>query len=264
MNLSTGEKKTSTKKAAPCPWKWLYQIFVRPKQIFSSVSERESRAWSKPMLILSVLVILLSVAGGPARKLDAQMNVSLPPEDFQYWTEEQQSRFFQSQQAAQGTLFIYVFPLLSSLAGLWLGWFILASVLHLIMTFQGSHQPQVAYLNLVAWAALPFALRSIVQIAALLLTKRVINAPGLSGFIAEGTRGFLAYLRILFSLFDLYSIGFIALLLLGSPIISGLKKNKAWWATLLSCLVLILLATLPEFLLMQLDSLGTIRPFLYF
>jgi hypothetical protein len=264
MSILKGEQTKNSQKQDSIPWKYLYQIFIKPKHTFSFITERDERAWLKPMLILSVLVILLALSGGPARRMDVLMNASQMPEGFQYWTEDQQNQFFQSQQAAQGSLFIYVFPLVSALAGLWLGWFILGNILHLIMTFQGSHQPQEAYLNLVAWAALPFALRSVVQILALLLNKRVIDDPGLSGFIQEGSKGILAYLRILLSMVDIYSIAFILLLMLGSPIFSGLKIEKVWWPTLLACFILVILTTVPEFLLLKLDSLETIRPFLYF
>ena len=149
-------------------WDWIPRLFVQLRRVLGRLAEIDGRAWFKPMLVLTVLVVLLSVLGGGARLRAAQMNMVQPPEDFQYWSEEQQNQFFESQAAIQGPLFIYIFPLLGAIAGLWAGWFLLGSMLHLLMTLKGSRQPQVVYLNLVAWAALPFIIRSLVQLVAVI------------------------------------------------------------------------------------------------
>jgi len=245
-------------------WVWLYRIFIQPKRVFEKIADLDGSTWLMPMLILTAFVLLLSALGGPARQQEIQMNMGQPPEDFQYWSEEQQNQFFEGQTAMQGSLFVYVFPLLSALAGLWGGWFILSSLLLLLMTFKGSRQPQVAYLNLVAWAALPFVVRSLVQLVAVVSTQRAINNPGLSGFIDAGERGLLAYVQILLSFIDIYSIWFVLLLLIGAPLVSKLKPDKSLAMTALALLLFIVLASLPGFAVNQLGGLGTIRPFLFF
>lgn len=254
----------TTKPDVKGKWHWLYQIFFRPRQVFSELSERDNAVWIKPMLVLTALVIVLALAGAPARTSQVQMNMSQPPDDFQYWTEEQQAQFFGSQAATQGPLFMIVFPMVGGVVSLWAGWFLLGSVLHLVMTFKGSRQPQVVYLNLVAWAALPFVLRSLVQIIATLTTRQVINAPGLSGFIPADAGRFLSYLRILLGMVDLYALGFLALMLIGAPILSGLKPGKARWMIIIAVAVFVVLASLPKFLLGQLGNIGNIQPFLFF
>ena len=245
-------------------WDWILRIFIQPKRILDHLSEIDRRAWFKPMLVLTVLVVLLSILGGEARLRAVQMNVVQPPEDFQYWSEEQQNQFFESQAATQGPLFIYVFPLLGAIAGLWAGWFLLGSMLHLLLTLKGSRQSQVAYLNLVAWAALPFAIRSLVQLVAVISTQRLVSAPGLSGFIDAGEQSALIYLRLFLSLIDIYSIWFLGLLLTGAPLVSRIKSKKALSMTLLALIFFVILASLPAFVSNQLGGLGTIRPFLIF
>ena len=245
-------------------WDWLLTLFLQPKRVFEKIADVDGRTWLMPMLILTVFVMLLSALGGPARQQEAQMNMGQPPEDFQYWSEEQQNQFFEGQAAMQGPLFIYVFPLLRALVGLWVGWFILSSLLLLLMTFKGSRQPQVAYLNLVAWAALPFVVRSLVQLVAVVSTQRVINNPGLSGFIDAGEGSLFAYIQIILSFIDIYSIWFVLLLLIGAPLVSKLKPNKSLGLTVMAVLLFIVLASIPGFAVNQLGGLGTIRPFLFF
>lgn len=247
------------------PWKMLLWIFFHPKRVFAAISGSKRRSWHVPMLVLTAFMIILSLIGGPARLQQAQMNMGQPPDEFQYWTEEQQNQFFESQQAVQGPLFIYIFPLIGSLVQLWLGWFLFGSIFHLLMTLRGSREPQSAYLHLVAWAAMPFSIRSLIQIIAICMTRQAIQSPGLSGFIVNSMdKNALEYLSIILSMIDIYSLWFLALLLIGSPIISGLKPQKSMWVILLGCLAFVILASLPAFILAQLGGLGTIRPFILF
>ena len=245
-------------------WQWFYKVFLKPRQVFSEITAREKRVWLRPMLVLSLLVLILSLAGGPARLSNMQMNTGEMPEEFPYWSEEQQNQYFQGQAEMQGPLFIYIFPSLISLAGLWLGWFLLGNILHLMMTFKGSRQVQGAYLDLVAWAVMPFAIRCLVQTIALLVTRQLIDDPGLSGFLNPGESAGLTFLNVLLGMLDIYSLGFVFLLWVGAPIISGLKPEKAWWVTILAVMIFAILASLPTFAMSQLSGLGSIQPYLFF
>jgi len=264
MTAIAGQQKQSGETNQKMPWRWFLDIFITPKKVFSAIQESDRRLWVLPMLVLSGLLIILSLVSGPGRLINAQMSLSQPPSDFQYWTAEQQTQFFEGQQAMQGPLFIYIFPLLGSLISFWLGWFVLGSIFHLLMTFKGSRQPQLAYHNMVAWAAVPFALRCLVQIIAALATHQVVDAPGLSGFVASGGSGSMALLRILLGFIDVYSLAFITLSLIGAPVVSSLKKEKSLWVAVLALFIFVVLAVLPKFIMSQIDGLGTIRPFIMF
>jgi hypothetical protein len=245
-------------------WRWLLDMLIFPRRVFKQIAVIHSHTWALPMLLLTALVILASLAGGPARFQHTVMNLNQPPEDFIYWTPEQQSQFYEGQAAMQGPLFTVVFPMMTSLTGLWLGWFLLGSILHLLMTLQGSRQSREVYYSYTAWAAVPFALRSLVQIVALLVTRQIIDDPGLSGLISQQANGWQAYLRLVLGMVDLYSIWFIVLLFVGSPIISGLIPSKAMTTTLISCIIFIVLALIPGIVRLQLGGLGTVRPFIFF
>ena len=259
------ESKTGPKiKFGEGQWDWFYRIFLKPKQVFSEIVQKDGRVWLRPMMVLSILTLILSLTGGPARLTNAQMGMNEMPEDFPYWSEEQQNQYFHGQAEMQSPLFIYVFPALISLSGLWIGWFLLGNILHLMMTFKGSRQTQGAYLNLVAWAAMPFTVRCLIQTVALLATRQIIDDPGLSGFLDPGESAGLAFLNVVLGMLDFYSLGFVLLLFFGAPIISGLKPEKTWWVTILAVVVFVLLASLLTFAVSQLSGLGSIQPYLFF
>lgn len=245
-------------------WRWFLDIFITPRRVFNTLASFQNHAWAMPMLLLTALIILASIAGGPARLQHTIMNLNQPPADFEFWSAEQQNQFYEGQTAMQGPLFTVFFPMISSLAGLWLGWFLLGSILHLLMTLKGSRQSREVYLNFAAWAALPFLFRSLVQIISLLSTRQIIQNPGLSGLISQQADGWQAYARLVLGMVDLYNLWFIGLLLLGSPIISGLKSGKAISTTLIACLIFIVLALIPGIIRLQLGGLGTVRPFIFF
>jgi hypothetical protein len=245
-------------------WKLLSDILFKPRWAFKQLAAIQNHAWGIPMLLLTALIILSALAGGPARYQNTVMNLNQPPEDFIYWTPEQQNQFNEGQMALQGPLFTVVFPMISSLAGLWLGWFLLASVLHLLMTLKGSRQSREVFFNYSAWAAVPFAIRSLVQTVSFLATNQIIASPGLSGLISQGAVGWQPYLRLVLGMVDLYAIWVFILLLVGSPIVSGLKPGKAITTTLIACLIFTVLALIPGVIRLQLGGLGTVRPFIFF
>lgn len=244
--------------------KLLLDIFIAPRRCFKQIAAVKNHGWGMPMLLLTVLIIFASIAGGPARFQHTVMNLNQPPDDFIYWTPEQQNQFNEGQLAMQGLLFTVVFPMISSLAGLWLGWFLIASILHLLMTLKGSRQSREVFLNYSAWASVPFAIRSLVQIISFLSTKQIIGNPGLSGLISQQAVGWQAYLRLVLGMVDLYAIWFIVLLFLGSTIMSGLKPGKAISTTLIACLIFFVLALVPGIIRLQLSGLGTVRPYFFF
>ncbi|GIV63017.1 MAG: hypothetical protein KatS3mg045_0356 [Bellilinea sp.] len=241
-------------------WDWLLPVFFRPGRTMHAVSQQEKGVWLAPLLVLSLLALIVSLAGGPARAAAAQPGGELPP-DFQYWPPEQQEQYFQSQQNRASPLVIYGLPALGALAGIWVGWFLLGSILHLALTMVGSRGSNTAALNLAAWASMPFAIRFIVQAVYMLTTQQVIQAPGLSGFIAADAAGFAAFLRPLLAHVDVYTLWMIILLLIGAAPLTGLGKGKTWAAVILSVLLLLALQALPGYIASRLSGLNPTRMF---
>lgn len=240
-------------------FEWVFPIFFRPRRTLKEVTKQETGVWQTPLLILSILAVLAMIMAAGPRQTAAQMGTAILPPNFQYYTPEQQQQFMDAISQAQGPMFMIVFPAVSALIGLWLSWFILGSVLHLVMTLSGSRSSNTASLNLAAWASMPFGVRYIVQSIYYLSTGNLIRATGIAGFVApEAT-----FLAALLTLVDIYLIWQVILLLLGARPLSGLSRGKAVLAVFASVLIVLGLQALPGFLSAQLGDLSVVRPFMF-
>ena len=178
---------------------WIPLLFLRPKRTIHEVVQRTKSVWQLPLLVLSVLILVLALVSAPIKKMAIEMGTNLPP-DFQYYSPEMQAQFMEAQASQTSPLFLYVFPILFGILGIWVTWFITASILHLVITLYGSRASNTKSYNLTAWAMLPIALRLILQIIAVIATKQQVSAPGLSGFLTADTQGLTAYLRAILAL----------------------------------------------------------------
>jgi hypothetical protein len=147
--------------------------------------------------------------------------VTLPP-DWEFWTPEMQNNYMQAQQATQGPVFNYVMPMVGSLTSLWLGWLLLAALLHFGSTLLGGRGSMQSALNIVAWSSLPFAVRNILRVIFMLAAGHAIVSPGLSGFTT--TPGFVAQLL---TRLDIFLVWHVILLVIGFAISDGLPRVKA-------------------------------------
>ena len=197
-------------------------ILFRPRQGFQEMASESRGTWLTPMLLLSITAILVVMVAGYLRSRAALTGeVPLPP-DWQFWTPEMQNNYMQAQQATQGPVFLYIIPALGSLTGLWLGWLLLAALLHFGSTLLGGRGSMQSALNIVAWASLPFAVRDLLRIIFMLATGHAIISPGLSGFTS--TPGFLSQLL---TRLDIFMIWHVILLVIGFALTDGLPRSKA-------------------------------------
>jgi len=243
-------------------FEWVLPLFFRPAKTLKTVVERDHPVWQTPLLILSVLAILVVLVGAPIRTQLTQQVGELPP-DFQYWPPDQQEQYYASQANKANPLFIYLFPALGALIGIWLSWFLLGSILHLALTLSGSRGNSRQAINLTAWASLPFALRSLVTVIAILVNKRLIDSPGVSGFVAADAEGFSAFIRVLLTFVDIYLIWQVILLMVGSLPLTGLTRGKAWTAVFISVLLMLVLQTVPGYVGGLLSGLDVTRGFFF-
>jgi hypothetical protein len=240
-------------KKNPLRFGWILPVLFTPKKALEKVTSEEKSVWLTPLLVISVLIILSVMVAAPIRRGIIEMGMNIP-EDFQYYSAEQQAAFMTGQANRVSPLFLYGFPMLTKLAGLWISWFLLSSILHLSLTLAGSRANNVRFYNLTGWSLLPVAIRHLVQIFAMLFTKTVVSSPGLSGFITADT-GFAAFLSSVLGQIDIFFIWQIVLLLIGVLTLSGLVKSKAWSATAVTLLILILLLAVPGILSHSLSGL---------
>ena len=200
----------------------IWATLIHPRQAFAEMASGSRAVWLTPMLVLSLMASLLVIVGGYLKSRAALMGeIPLPP-DWQFWTPEMQNNYMQAQQATQGPVFTYVIPLVGALTALWLGWLVLAGLLHLGSTLLGGRGSMQSALNIVAWASLPLAVRDILRIVFMLSAGHAIVSPGLSGFAASA--GFLSQLLARTDVFLIWSV---ILLVIGFGVADGLPRSKA-------------------------------------
>lgn len=200
----------------------LISTLTRPRTTFRDMAAESRSTWLTPMLVLTVTAILVVVVAGYLKTRAAMMGEIQYPPDWQYWSPEMQNNYMQAQQATQGVTFMYIIPLVGALSALWIGWVIVAGLLHLGSTLLGGRGSMQGALNIVAWASLPFVIRDLLRVIYMLAAGHAINSPGLSGFSASS--GFLSQIL---SRLDIFVIWYIILLVIGFAIADGLTRGKA-------------------------------------
>lgn len=214
----------------------LKAMLLRPRQVFQEMASEARATWLTPMLVLTVTAILVVIVAGYLKSRAAMMGEIQLPQDWQYWSPDMQKNYMQAQQATQGPVFMYIMPLIQSLAGLWVGWLLLGALLHFGSTLLGGRGSMQGALNIVAWASLPFAVRDLLRIVFMLSAGHAITSPGLSGFVT--TAGFVAQLL---THLDIFLIWNVILLIIGFAIADSLPRAKAVTGVLV-IMVLVLLA----------------------
>jgi len=242
---------------------WTTDAIFHPFRAFRRITATTTNVWLIPLALLSVAVVIsVIVAGNLKHQAELTGEITYPP-DFQYYTPEQQAQFMQAIQSTQGPVFTYVLPGITSLLGVWLGWLILGGLVHLVTTLFGGRGSTAISMNIVAWASLPLVLRELVQIIYMLVEKKIITSPGLSGFIMPVESGLSLFLYHLVSLIDIYLIWQILLIILGIRISMGLTKTKATASVVISILVILLLKAGLSYLIGALGNLNITRPFFF-
>jgi hypothetical protein len=221
----------------------LLPAIIHPKRTFTQIIEDDKPVWLTPLLVVSALILVAGLIAGPIRR-DAIVNGTTLGSDFQYYSADQQQQILAAQATRSSALFTFVFPIVGSLLGLWVTWFLLSSILHLGLTLAGSRTRNLHSYNLVAWSMLPIAFRQIIQIFAMIFAHALISSPGLSGFVT-GTGG-AAFLAGWLGQVDLFFIWQVCLLMIGVLPLSKLSRGKAWMVTGASILLVMLLAAFPK------------------
>jgi hypothetical protein len=238
---------------------WVWGTLFRPRKTLPSIVAQPGSSWQMPLLILTVTALILVLVSGWLQGQNAAAPELSP--DFQYLSPEQQAQMMQSLQMSQGPIFRFVFPAITSMLGVWVGWLLVGGLLHLLMTLFGGRGDTSSAMNLVGWSNLPFAVRDIVQILAMLFTRKLISSPGLSGFINTEAGGISLFLAGLLSLVDIYLFWRLLLLLFGVKTATGLSTGKALISALAAILIILLLQAGLSYLGSMLGSLSIVRMF---
>jgi len=233
----------------------VFATLLRPRQTFVATTTEARSTWLTPMLLLSVTALLLVLVGGYFKTRAAMLGeVALPP-NWQYMTPDMQNNYMQAQQLTQGKVFMYVIPLLSAWSGLWVGWIVLAGLLHLGSTLLGGRGSMQSALNIVAWSSLPFAVRDVLRMIYILSASHTITSPGLSGFATN------AFLSQILAHTDIFLFWNIALLIIGFSVADGLPRGKALIGVVIVVLLLLVAQAGVGTLVSGLGGAAAQRPF---
>ena len=255
---SSGKSKNKTKRQREKRdqhWGWVPRMFIKPRSTLARVNAQETSAWLAPMVILAVMVFVAVVVAAPIKRVNIQTGATVP-EDFQWWSQERQQQYLQAQQNLTSPTFMYLFPLLTGLAGYLLFWMICSSLLYLSLTLAGSRTTNQKVSNLVAWAMIPFALRELVKVIVIISSKRLVEDPGLSYLIASDATGIMAWLRGILGQVDFYGLLFVIFLFLGAIPLSGLRTKKAVLATTVALILMLALVGIPSLISAALSGMG--------
>jgi hypothetical protein len=242
---------------------WIPSVYYSPRKVFQRISISSSSLWLTPLIVITCLVLINVLVVGRFKSQAASMGEITYPPDFQYYTPEQQAQYMQAAQSTQGPVFMYVLPAIISLLGVWFGWLIMGGMLHLVMTLFGGRGNTITSMNIVAWASLPLALRTIVQIAYVLASHRLINSPGLSGFSPSGDSNWILFFSQFLKLVDIYIIWQVLLIILGVRLSTGLSSSKSSLGVILTVVIILLLQASLSYFGNVLGNLSITRPFFF-
>jgi hypothetical protein len=234
----------------------LWGIVARPRATFQRLNENGRRAWWLPALLAVIAVILPILVGSPLSAQKAREAVaSVQTQMGETLSPEQQQQMEQAQRIAASPLVITVFPSVMGVLGLVVGWLVWAGALYLVGMVAGGHASFGALFRMVVWTWIPYALRGFLQALYILLTGQLIAHPGLSGLVAgeqtvekvltaPPTAGQMVASAFLARI-DLFLFWNLALLVVGTMVVTRLSARKATALVLGIWLLLTLMGLIP-------------------
>jgi hypothetical protein len=235
---------------------WLPGIFLRPAKTLRAMLAEEKPNWLLPLLVVSIMLILNVVLSAPAQRNAIQSGLNTPQE-FQYWTPEEQANYLNAQASKSSPTFIYAYPILIGIATWWVVWFLTANILHLMITLAGSRSPNFKSSNLAGWAMLPFALGLLIKAITVAASGRLLAPAPFAALLTEDATGLQLYARSVLGNVDAYWLWHAILLVLGAKPLSKLAAGKALGAVLAVILLMLLLQGVPGLLGGLLGNMST-------
>jgi hypothetical protein len=156
---------------------------------------------------------------------------------------EQQGMELSEEQRAQmeelvaSPLIIIVFPAITTVLGLMIGWLTWSGILYLAGMVLGGRSTFDALFRVVVWTWFPYVLRGLLQTVYILVSGQLIAHPGLSGFVSSApsasemvaappSLGQLALTSFLAQV-DLFLFWRLALMVIGVVVVMRLSWRKA-------------------------------------
>ena len=224
---------------------WLFPALFRPRQTFSAIATYPHGAWLTPLIVVMICAVLNVAIAGPIRQAAVLAAPPPTPPPGAQFTPEQEAQIAQAAAIPANPIFVYVFPVVISVLGIWVVWLLVVGIMHLTFTLLGGRSSTRTAMNIVAWASLPFAVRDLLRIGFMALTGHLIAFPGLSGF-APTPDGLVSGLLFgLLGMVDIYLCWHMALLVLGVKRADSLSTGKVITGVAITMILAMTLQALP-------------------
>ncbi len=230
----------------------LLYIWVRPRRALEQVAAGPRWLWLIPLVCAVVALLLRAFVAAPlqAEAQTAAMQAQIEAQAFP---------------AAEGEMVVEVPPtpsstavapaLVGGLGVILLGWALRALILQVGSLAVGGRQSFGQVYRLSAWAAFPLILRDVVQAVYMLISGELVTGPGLSGLVSQSGPGVangllglggqaLSLPGVVLGRIDIYTLWFLALLVVAMQVGGTLKLGKA----ILVTAIYAMLALLPGLL----------------
>lgn len=228
---------TATTATTPGFLGMVWGVLAKPRSTFATLRNGNGRAWILMAILGMILVTLPIIASGPITTQQTREQMQVQFEN-QPGFEGSGVDVEQATSFATSPILTTVVPAVFAAAGRAIGWLIWSGALYLLASMVGGRSSFLQMLQVVIWAWLPYALRSILQAVYITATQTLIVHPGLSGFAGAPTPdpsnpfGSMpstgtAVLQAFLGQIDIYLFWNLALLVLGITAVTKLSRRKS-------------------------------------
>ncbi|MBK8902600.1 MAG: YIP1 family protein [Anaerolineaceae bacterium] len=215
----------------------VWGVLAKPRITFATLRDGRSRAWILMSLVGIILAMLPVIASGPisAQATRQQLEDQFANQPgFASGVDAEQAASF-----ATSPILTTVVPAVLGAFGRIISWLLWSGSLYLLASMVGGRSTFGQLLQVVVWAWLPYALRSIVQAVYITATQTLIANQGLSGFAgmptpdpsnpfaAELPSAGTAVLYAFLGQIDIYLFWHLALLVIGITAVTKLSRRKS-------------------------------------
>lgn len=228
---------TTATTASPGFLGMVWGVIAKPRTTFATLRNGNGRAWIVMAVLGMILVMLPIIARGP---IAARQTRELMQEQFQNQPGFEDSGVSVDQAASFATspILTTIVPAIGAAIGRIFGWLLWGGALYLLASMVGGRSSFLQIFQVVIWAWLPYALRSVLQAIYVTATQTLIANPGLSGFagapIPDPSDPFgsmpstgTAVLREFLGQIDVYLFWYLALLVIGITAVTKLSRRKS-------------------------------------
>jgi hypothetical protein len=153
-------------------------MIVRPRDTLAYLRDHGGLSWLWPALLVVVLTILSVIAVAPITQAIAEEQMQAVREQVGGdMSAEEAAQFEQALQFTNNPVFIIVFPAISGVIALAVGWALRGVLLFLASLMLGGHAKFAAMFRMGVWTtALPDAVRTIVVMAGTVVSGRLMQS----------------------------------------------------------------------------------------